>query len=188
MSQYQVHCFGCGESCYGQYDRKKIIQDNIGLTDSLMSHFDMLFVLLHQLDLDTNRPIAAAHVIFKVHSYNLAFGYGIASFLVYDIELDGDNDEIFDVEECMGMMDDRRKGCYHKTCLMAMQCIHNTSCLCQSLKINYVMHIKNIVECVYHAIILFLVAGTLLQLGVTGLGKIALRVNYLTIFSSPASG
>lgn len=52
---------------YGQYDRKRRIQDNIGLPDSLLSRFDLLFVVLDQLDPDTDRRIAS-HVI-KGHRY-----------------------------------------------------------------------------------------------------------------------
>ena len=47
---------------YGQYDRKRRIQENIGLPDSLLSRFDLLFVVLDQLDPESDRRIAA-HVI-----------------------------------------------------------------------------------------------------------------------------
>ena len=52
---------------YGQYDRKRRIQENIGLPDSLLSRFDLLFVVLDQLDPDTDRKIAS-HVI-RGHRY-----------------------------------------------------------------------------------------------------------------------
>jgi DNA replication licensing factor MCM3 len=52
---------------YGQYDRKKRIQENIGLPDSLLSRFDLLFVVLDQLDPESDRRIAA-HVI-RGHRY-----------------------------------------------------------------------------------------------------------------------
>lgn len=52
---------------YGQYDRTRRIQENIGLPDSLLSRFDLLFVVLDQLDPDTDRHIAT-HVI-KGHRY-----------------------------------------------------------------------------------------------------------------------
>lgn len=52
---------------YGQYDRKRRIQENIGLPDSLLSRFDLLFVVLDQLDPESDRRIAA-HVI-RGHRY-----------------------------------------------------------------------------------------------------------------------
>jgi DNA replication licensing factor MCM3 len=52
---------------YGQYDRKRRIQENIGLPDSLLSRFDLLFVVLDQLDPEADRRIAA-HVI-RGHRY-----------------------------------------------------------------------------------------------------------------------
>lgn len=47
---------------YGQYDRRRRIQENIGLPDSLLSRFDLLFVVLDQMDPETDRKIAT-HVI-----------------------------------------------------------------------------------------------------------------------------
>eukprot|EP00804_Cyclotella_cryptica_P001017 CCRYP_012356-RA/>CCRYP_012356-RA protein AED:0.26 eAED:0.26 QI:175/1/1/1/1/1/3/214/795 len=55
---------------YGQYDRKRRIQENIGLPDSLLSRFDLLFVVLDQLDPESDRRIAA-HVI-RGHMYQSA--------------------------------------------------------------------------------------------------------------------
>ena len=55
---------------YGQYDRKRRIQENIGLPDSLLSRFDLLFVVLDQLDPEADRRIAA-HVI-RGHMYQNA--------------------------------------------------------------------------------------------------------------------
>jgi DNA replication licensing factor MCM3 len=52
---------------YGQYDRRRRIQENIGLPDSLLSRFDLLFVVLDQLDPELDRRIAS-HVI-RGHSY-----------------------------------------------------------------------------------------------------------------------
>lgn len=47
---------------YGQYDRQRRMQENIGLPDSLLSRFDLLFVVLDQMDPETDRKIAS-HVI-----------------------------------------------------------------------------------------------------------------------------
>ncbi len=59
---------------YGQYDRKRRIQDNIGLPDSLLSRFDLLFVVLDQLDPESDRRIAS-HVI-RGHRYKPGNGSG----------------------------------------------------------------------------------------------------------------
>jgi DNA replication licensing factor MCM3 len=47
---------------YGQYDRRRRIQENIGLPDSLLSRFDLLFVVLDHMDPESDRRIAT-HVI-----------------------------------------------------------------------------------------------------------------------------
>lgn len=52
---------------YGQYDPRRRIQENIGLPDSLLSRFDLLFVVLDQLDPELDRRIAT-HVV-RGHSY-----------------------------------------------------------------------------------------------------------------------
>lgn len=52
---------------YGQYDRRRRIQENIGLPDSLLSRFDLLFVVLDQMDPESDRKIAT-HVI-RGHRY-----------------------------------------------------------------------------------------------------------------------
>jgi DNA replication licensing factor MCM3 len=57
---------------YGQYDRTKRIQENIGLPDSLLSRFDLLFVVLDQPDPETDRKIAN-HVI-RGHRYRPEHG------------------------------------------------------------------------------------------------------------------
>jgi len=52
---------------WGRYDRKRRIQENIGLPDSLLSRFDLLFVVLDCVDPDGDRRIAN-HVI-RGHRY-----------------------------------------------------------------------------------------------------------------------
>lgn len=70
---------------YGQYDRQRRIQENIGLPDSLLSRFDLLFVVLDQLDPDTDRKIAA-HVI-RGHKYRSEHGTS-----GYDSDYDDDDE------------------------------------------------------------------------------------------------
>ena len=47
---------------YGQYNKEKRPQDNIGLPDSLLSRFDLLFVVLDQMDPEIDRKISK-HVL-----------------------------------------------------------------------------------------------------------------------------
>lgn len=77
---------------YGQYDRKRRIQENIGLPDSLLSRFDLLFVVLDQMDPENDRRIAA-HVI-RGHKYQNAQGR-----VGHDSDYDDDDDETSDEED-----------------------------------------------------------------------------------------
>ena len=67
---------------YGQYDRHRRVQENIGLPDSLLSRFDLLFVVLDQLDPELDRRIAG-HVITG-HRYRSAHNQ-----TGYDSDYDG---------------------------------------------------------------------------------------------------
>jgi len=51
----------------GQYDDRKLPQTNIGLPDSLLSRFDMLFIALDVTEDDTDRGIAA-HVLARTNT------------------------------------------------------------------------------------------------------------------------
>ncbi len=70
---------------FGQYDRSKRIQENIGLPDSLLSRFDLLFVVLDHMDPETDRKIAN-HVILG-HRYRS--DHGAAG---HDSDYDDDDD------------------------------------------------------------------------------------------------
>lgn len=72
---------------YGQYDRRRRMQENIGLPDSLLSRFDLLFVVLDQLDPESDRKIAS-HVI-SGHRYRNRLDFG-----EYDDEDDSDDEGI----------------------------------------------------------------------------------------------
>ncbi|KAL7694026.1 putative mini-chromosome maintenance protein [Plasmopara halstedii] len=52
---------------YGQYNKNRKPQENIGLPDSLLSRFDLLFVVLDRLDRDADRNISD-HVL-RMHRY-----------------------------------------------------------------------------------------------------------------------
>ncbi|KAL7544995.1 hypothetical protein ACHAWF_008363 [Thalassiosira exigua] len=76
---------------YGQYDRRRRVQENIGLPDSLLSRFDLLFVVLDQMDPENDRRIAA-HVV-RGHKYRNAQGRA-----GHDSDYDDDDDETSDEE------------------------------------------------------------------------------------------
>lgn len=52
---------------YGRYDQYKTPMENIGLQDSLLSRFDLLFIVLDQMDPDSDREISE-HVL-RMHRY-----------------------------------------------------------------------------------------------------------------------
>ncbi|XP_069832055.1 DNA replication licensing factor MCM3 isoform X2 [Dendropsophus ebraccatus] len=55
---------------YGRYDQYKSPMDNIGLQDSLLSRFDLLFIMLDQMDPEQDREISD-HVL-RMHRYRAA--------------------------------------------------------------------------------------------------------------------
>ncbi|KAM7318714.1 hypothetical protein ACRRTK_021826 [Alexandromys fortis] len=52
---------------YGRYDQYKTPMENIGLQDSLLSRFDLLFIMLDQMDPEQDREISD-HVL-RMHQY-----------------------------------------------------------------------------------------------------------------------
>ncbi|XP_021374912.1 zygotic DNA replication licensing factor mcm3-like isoform X1 [Mizuhopecten yessoensis] len=55
---------------YGRYDQYKTPMENIGLQDSLLSRFDLLFIVLDKMDPEFDRSIAE-HVL-RMHRYRMA--------------------------------------------------------------------------------------------------------------------
>jgi DNA replication licensing factor MCM3 len=76
---------------YGQYDRRRRIQENIGLPDSLLSRFDLLFVVLDQIDPESDRRIAD-HVI-RGHRYRPDHGQSGHDSDFDDEDSDDDGDK-----------------------------------------------------------------------------------------------
>lgn len=54
-------------SCAYQYNQYKTPMENIGLQDSLLSRFDLLFIVLDQMDSESDREISE-HVL-RMHRY-----------------------------------------------------------------------------------------------------------------------
>lgn len=63
------HCsvLAAANPVYGQYDVTKRPQDNVGLPDSLLSRFDLLFIVRDEMDPEKDRDIAN-HVL-EMHRY-----------------------------------------------------------------------------------------------------------------------
>lgn len=55
---------------YGRYDQYKTPMENIGLQDSLLSRFDLLFIMLDKMDPENDREISD-HVV-RMHRYRAA--------------------------------------------------------------------------------------------------------------------
>jgi len=82
---------------YGTYDRSLSPIKNIGLPDSLLSRFDLLFVVLDQKDEEVDRAVSD-HVL-RIHRYCPRGQEGIPMTFVDKYELEGAGDEDEDAEE-----------------------------------------------------------------------------------------
>ncbi|XP_077989716.1 zygotic DNA replication licensing factor mcm3-like [Glandiceps talaboti] len=78
---------------YGRYDEYKTPMENIGLQDSLLSRFDVIFIVLDQMDPDHDRLISD-HVL-RMHRYRaageqdgdaMAMGSSVDTLTTYDAE------------------------------------------------------------------------------------------------------
>ncbi|CAH9141503.1 unnamed protein product [Cuscuta epithymum] len=76
---------------YGSYDRSITPTKNIGLPDSLLSRFDLLFIVLDQMDPGIDRQISE-HVL-RMHRYRSAMDGGgtIEEKSIYEEENEDDN-------------------------------------------------------------------------------------------------
>lgn len=89
---------------YGKYDQYKTPMENIGLQDSLLSRFDLIFVLLDLVDTEDDKRISD-HVV-RMHRYRnpaeqdgdiLAITNSVDSLCTYDLdENEPDKDDMFE--------------------------------------------------------------------------------------------
>ena len=81
---HSFHLLTAYYSCYVQYDRSLTPTKNIGLPDSLLSRFDLLFIVLDQMDPGIDRQISE-HVL-RMHRFRSTMDGGkgiVASLLKY---------------------------------------------------------------------------------------------------------
>ncbi|XP_078437546.1 minichromosome maintenance (MCM2/3/5) family protein [Wolffia australiana] len=99
---------------YGTYDRSLTPMKNIGLPDSLLSRFDLLFIVLDQMDPEIDRQISE-HVT-RMHRYCSDGGMGTGERNSrYGEEDDGDAAAVFVKYDRVLHGQDRKKGKKSKT-------------------------------------------------------------------------
>ncbi|XP_073672533.1 DNA replication licensing factor MCM3 [Garra rufa] len=91
---------------YGRYDQYKTPMENIGLQDSLLSRFDLLFIMLDQMDPEQDREISD-HVL-RMHRYRdpheqdgaaLALGGAVDALATEDPDVTQEEEEELQVYE-----------------------------------------------------------------------------------------
>ncbi|XP_040361640.1 DNA replication licensing factor MCM3-like [Rosa chinensis] len=68
---------------YGPYDRSLTPTKNIGLPDTMLSRFDLLFIVLDQMDPDIDRQVSE-HVLHMHRYHSASGGYGREDEIVND--------------------------------------------------------------------------------------------------------
>jgi len=81
---------GAANPLFGKYDRNRTATDNIALPDSLLSRFDLLFIVLDNMD-PTNDRNVAEHVL-RMHRYHSRDAGMSMESTIEDWELNPDGD------------------------------------------------------------------------------------------------
>uniref|UniRef100_A0A8D2JEE2 DNA replication licensing factor MCM3 n=1 Tax=Varanus komodoensis TaxID=61221 RepID=A0A8D2JEE2_VARKO len=100
QAQLNARCsvLAAANPVYGRYDQYKTPMENIGLQDSLLSRFDLLFIVLDQMDPEQDREISD-HVL-RMHRYRASGEQdGDAMPLGSTVELLATDDPAFTAEE-----------------------------------------------------------------------------------------
>ena len=67
MLDLTLDALAAANPVYGRYDPFKTPTQNIGMQDSLLSRFDLVFILLDTVDLESDRLISDR--VVRVHRY-----------------------------------------------------------------------------------------------------------------------
>lgn len=111
---------------YGRYDEYKNPMDNIGMQDSLLSRFDLLFIVLDQMDPENDRKISD-HVL-RMHRYRkpgeqegeaLPFGVTTETLATQDPEAEDEETDTPIYEKYDAMLHGKRKDRKEKYVSMA---------------------------------------------------------------------
>uniref|UniRef100_A0A6Q2X161 DNA replication licensing factor MCM3 n=1 Tax=Esox lucius TaxID=8010 RepID=A0A6Q2X161_ESOLU len=127
MARLNARCsvLAAANPVYGRYDQYKTPMENIGLQDSLLSRFDLLFIVLDQMDADSDREISE-HVL-RMHRYRppgeqegtaMPLGSTVDVFATEDPNLNKAAEQELQIYEKKNSILHGHRNKYHKTVTM----------------------------------------------------------------------